>query len=597
MEDPSTSRPETPIPPHRITPQEPAGPGSQFFSRFFGSSSITTTPTATATAATSQSPSVSDQRETPSPPTPTTPTQAAEMPATLGVRPSRASSIISTMTSSTIATLQDDARSMRSARSVDLVLGGRLFHINRDASKISVSTDSDLPPYSPPVPPYPQSGGGSGHVETEPAPTPVPTTRVDSAVSNPPRPWVREPTTPTATPAVPATPRSRLHIPFLSSDKPRHRRQSSSSSLRSRFLNREPPQTSLGLSSSNSMLDLSNLPSARKSNTSEIREEQRVFRTPSFNPGPERISVIPKRRSVSQGYIPDHMNPHYRNNKDANPRLRRRNGVRLPRLFTALSDGRFGSSPDQEQDAGPQIIQSAGPSFNTLRKKRSQSPIFTSRNPTTPSGFPNHPYQSSSATHLSPNNNSTAMDQRRPSLPTIYPNLALAMPHSPAEIEESHADDTTARPPPMEDENDISIHYTRLIRSIDRDHRKALHARDQELAAMRERLNEIDQVYRTELRSRDFTIDDLRQRLEALQEGFTTGIEKAKNEVEDLWEMRWKHRDRHLMERMRRIEVESQVLVERAVAERDEEWAGEWAERNRLLLERLRVAEQAAGRS
>jgi hypothetical protein len=81
---------------------------------------------------------------------------------------------------------------------------------------------------------------------------------------------------------------------------------------------------------------------------------------------------------------------------------------------------------------------------------------------------------------------------------------SLVIPESPVRIEEGHAG--AESPPPMDTENDISIHYTRLIRSIDRDHRRALHERDQELAAMRERLNEVDQVYRQELRARDFTI-------------------------------------------------------------------------------------------
>ncbi|PGG95159.1 hypothetical protein AJ79_10219 [Helicocarpus griseus UAMH5409] len=544
MED-STARPETPVPSRR-DPQQETTAGTQFFGRIFG---FPNTPAATPRQ------DVSDDGAT-------TPIQAAEMPTTLNPRPSRASSIVSTKTNSTIATLQDDARSTRSGRSIDLMLGGKLFHINRDGSKISVSTDNDLPPYSPPVPAYIQA---SSH----------PTVQAE--------PQSPEPTTPTA-PSPPPVPepasRSRIHIPFWT-DRARHRRQSSGTA-----------RGSLGLLNSNSMFDLSKLPSASKFNTDlETKEENGVYRSPSFVPGPEKISVISKRRAASQGNIPDNLHPSS-DNKDANHRLRRRNGVRLPRLFTGITDMRLGSGPsehDQDLYSSPNghTIQSAGPSFGSHQRKLSQSPVFTSRSSN--GGFPIP--SSSYATHLPPNNK---VDTRRPSLPNI-PTFSLAVPESPAQVEEGHAD--TEAPPPMEDENDVSIHYTRLIRSIDRDHRKALHARDQELAAMRQRLNEVDQVYRKELKSRDFTIDDLRKRLENLQEQMAENIEQAKNKVEDMWEVRWKHRDGHLVERMRRMELESQIQVERAVAERDEEWAAEWAERNRVLLERLKVAESgAAGR-
>ena len=110
----------------------------------------------------------------------------------------------------------------------------------------------------------------------------------------------------------------------------------------------------------------------------------------------------------------------------------------------------------------------------------------------------------------------------------------------------------------MDTENDISLHYTRLMRKLDRDHRKALHLKDKELEKLRERVNEVDTVYRQELRARDFLIDDLKKRLEHLQESQEASVEKARNEVEDLWESSWKDRDFHLRERMRRIEEEVQ---------------------------------------
>ena len=113
-------------------------------------------------------------------------------------------------------------------------------------------------------------------------------------------------------------------------------------------------------------------------------------------------------------------------------------------------------------------------------------------------------------------------------------------------------------PPAMDSENDISLHYARQMRSLDRDHRKALHLKDKELEKLRERLNEVDTVYRQELRARDFIIEDLKKRLEHLEEVQESQIEKARNQVEDTWESRWKDRDFHLRERMRRIEEEAQ---------------------------------------
>ena len=114
----------------------------------------------------------------------------------------------------------------------------------------------------------------------------------------------------------------------------------------------------------------------------------------------------------------------------------------------------------------------------------------------------------------------------------------------------------------MDSENDISLHYARLMRSLDRDHRRALHLKDKELEKLRERINEVDTVYRQELRARDFMIDDLKKRLDHLEETQESRIEKARNEVEDVWESRWKNRDTHIQQRMRRLEEEARRTLE-----------------------------------
>ncbi|KAI9733696.1 MAG: hypothetical protein M1834_003299 [Cirrosporium novae-zelandiae] len=189
-----------------------------------------------------------------------------------------------------------------------------------------------------------------------------------------------------------------------------------------------------------------------------------------------------------------------------------------------------------------------------------------------------------------------------------------------AYVDEDH--DANHVPPAMEHEDDVHIHYTRMMRKIDRMYREEMHSRDEDNSKLRQMLNEKDQVYRKELKWRDVEIDELRKRVDALENMNKQEIDylkeirrrdkrinelrakanaletvnqdvidKAKNRVEDLWEMRWKDRDRHLMERMGRIELDSQKQVERAVAERDEEWADEWQRKNEHLLERLKAAE------
>jgi len=138
-------------------------------------------------------------------------------------------------------------------------------------------------------------------------------------------------------------------------------------------------------------------------------------------------------------------------------------------------------------------------------------------------------------------------------------------------------------PKAMDSENDVSNHYTRMIRFIDRDHRRALHARDKEMAELRERLNEKDIVYRQELRARDFLIEDLKKRLEHMEETTETEIERARNQVEDTWESRWKDRDFHLRERMQRMESEMQKTMETTIAEREAFWKSKYEELRRRL--------------
>lgn len=482
------------------------------------------------------------------------PNWARDHSISLHPRHSRASSIVSTKTRTSINTIQEDTRS------IDIVLGAQSFHINRDGSKI-ISNKDELPPYTPPAPnnTSPDSEDPSDQLQdTTPPGTPRGVNRDDqygfTHISNDHR-------RPSARNGVlwEIPIEHRLKSPPIPADT-------------DHFMQLTPTGHS------------SERRSLTEAETTPVRtKECRTWQSLPVKPGLGGNSLGRNRRSVSQGDM--HQTTQLMDGtKDSIPWLRRRNSVQLPKIIAnepgakLRRNHRLWDSPVLGHLIDP-ISPPVGPSFG---KSSHQTPACSTFIERDNSGkVANTPDVRSFATAPRLNLSSSGTSGRH-----------LAVPESPALVEEGLAENDA--PPPMESDNDISIHYTRLIRSIDRDHRRALHQRDKELASMRERLNEVDQVYRKELKSRDFTIDDLKTRLQALEDNMQTRIEKAQNEVEDLWEKRWKDRDRHLMERMRRIELDSQKCVEQAVAERDEEWSAEWARKNEHLLERLKVAEEFA---
>jgi hypothetical protein len=104
------------------------------------------------------------------------------------------------------------------------------------------------------------------------------------------------------------------------------------------------------------------------------------------------------------------------------------------------------------------------------------------------------------------------------------------------------------------DLNELSLLYNGVIRDLDKEHRRKLHERDKEMERLRSMLDEKDIVYRQQLRGKDFVIEDLRGRLTRQEEMTEEKLEKARNEVEDIWEKRWKAQEGHLMERIKRAE-------------------------------------------
>lgn len=223
--------------------------------------------------------------------------------------------------------------------------------------------------------------------------------------------------------------------------------------------------------------------------------------------------------------------------------LRRTNGVRLPRLITSGDIPRASQRPQRFRQRSnpspnhPLQVHSADAILGYVPQSREpRSPDYIGRDARGQFPFPIRPSTAQNATSTS---------------------RSLA-----SEEEEDETQEENSLPPTMDDENDISLHYARLMRTLDAAHRKAIHFKDKQVSELREKLNEKDIVLRQQLRAKDFIIDDLKSRLNNLEENVEMMLEKARNSVEDLWESRWKDRDFHLRERMRRIEEDAQKTIE-----------------------------------
>jgi hypothetical protein len=231
--------------------------------------------------------------------------------------------------------------------------------------------------------------------------------------------------------------------------------------------------------------------------------------------------------------------------------LRRTNGVRLPRLITSSDIPRATQRPRRLQHVssrGRQLqVQSADAVLgNESAIREPRSPDYIGRNARGPFPFPAR--------------STTAQD--------VTATRTLGFPANDGGVIEGDGEPEEHRAPPaMDDENDISLHYARMMRTLDAAHRKALHFKEKQIAELREKLNEKDIVLRQQLRAKDFIIEDLKKRLNNLQENIETRVEAARNMVEDTWESRWKDRDFHMRERMRRIEEDARKTIDGIRAE------------------------------
>ncbi|KAI9770181.1 MAG: hypothetical protein M1835_006598 [Candelina submexicana] len=380
-------------------------------------------------------------------------------------RLSRASSIISTRTKTSILTVADDT-----AETFEVPIGLQRYKFGLDGTIISVTkADLDLPP-----PAFSSAAETSAALEY---------------------------------PLLPAQATQAATSPTASPNSERQRSESA------------PPRSNL---------------------SQQISEASGISRNPSFTPGKENISV--QKRHVSSSSVPTtEASLHPPSPDSPNPHLRRRNGLRL-KLVTRVPGGQRGieispltpGSGYSSISASSQGTLSAGPRSVTTTDAEppspSQSYIGRSGRGTTGlfpipddlqdfryvRGWSNVPLQRSST--KSPlaapqeilrkelpsriTESVSAHEYRRSrrekrkvsddgGIAIVDESLSapLIVPEGPAEIDDAPIG--THQPPSMDHENDISIHYSRLVRSINRHHREELSARDKEIDVTRNMIQKL----------------------------------------------------------------------------------------------------------
>lgn len=194
--------------------------------------------------------------------------------------------------------------------------------------------------------------------------------------------------------------------------------------------------------------------------------------------------------------------------------------------------------------------------------------------------------------------------------------------------------------PPTDSENALSMHYGRVVRTIDENQAQEIlrltQAHETELNAARQEIlrlaqknekdlaatrHEIDQAYRKVLNAKTREVEKFREeanarvaiveaelqrlittheetvsrmqneaseQMDAVAESHEVAVDKARNAIEDLWEGRWSDRKRLAEEEARLIDLHNQRELEKAVADRDEEWVRELAARHPELLRELK---------
>ena len=267
-----------------------------------------------------------------------------------------------------------------------------------------------------------------------------------------------------------------------------------------------------------------------------------VARNPSFKPGNEKLTVQKRRSSSNSASIQNNSSGPATAEKES-PKLRRRGGVRL-KVVTRNSSGQIvtGTSP-LTPNSGTTYRTTSSPHSGSARPEHDAepgSPAYIGRNAS--GAFPStenfaHEYAALKRAEavedrdvplterLCKNHMLPVTTHFRPSSgeedAQVAENGSLHKPGSSAASRldaqsrasqenghsdhignaaspslivtdsSAHVDDVPigARPPPsMDSENDVSIHYSRIVRTIDMNYRNNMQAKDQELSEARDML-------------------------------------------------------------------------------------------------------------
>ena len=146
--------------------------------------------------------------------------------------------------------------------------------------------------------------------------------------------------------------------------------------------------------------------------------------------------------------------------------------------------------------------------------------------------------------------------------------------------------------PAVDAENALSVHYGRVVRTIDQTHVNQMNrlkeAHQEELGAMR---HAIDQAYRKELKAKNREVEKMREEMASLSathdatiarlqreaveqaaeqaQAHEVAIAKACNAIEDVWEARWNDRIRLADEEASKRESLHQLRIHELTALRD----------------------------
>lgn len=275
----------------------------------------------------------------------------------------------------------------------------------------------------------------------------------------------------------------------------------------------------------------------------------------------------PATRSLQSLPVRTHLPTTNGDNESTTELTRRTSPFELPRRFRQVLNTWYGSPTPAETIRTPSIsttakslrrTQSDSSSLANFRPWDSTSPD-TDGNDTNDSTDDDDDEEQQGPTEITPTSKSTHSHKHKHKhkQPHLVP-PALPPRRSP------HNQNSSSLDPTDESTAELSAHYTHIIRTLDRTHRTRLHDRDEQLARLRELLNEKDIVYRQQLRDRDHTIESLqaqlnqrdrminevKTRMYEVEEAVESRIERARNEVEDVWEGRWKEFEAVLRERL-----------------------------------------------